>query len=102
MEVVSHQTYDWQERIISDDSGLLGKPAIRGTRISVEFVLERLADGWTEQQRLENYPRLTHDDLTAEFSYVAECMKDGLLFVKPVWLRDNEAFGKRKYSESFS
>jgi len=59
---------------------LLGKPAIRGTRISVEFVLERLADGWTEQQLLENYPRLTHDDLTAVFSYVAECMKDGLLF----------------------
>ena len=70
----------WQERITSDDKVLLGKPAVKGTRLSVEFILGRLADGWTEQQLLENYPRLTREDLKAVFSYAAECMQDGLLY----------------------
>lgn len=37
---------DWKERIVFDKNVLLGKPTIKGTRISVEFILERLADGW--------------------------------------------------------
>jgi uncharacterized protein (DUF433 family) len=71
---------NWHERIVSDESVLLGKPTVKGTRISIEFILERLADGWTEQQLLENYPRLTRDDLQAVFSYAADCLKDGLMF----------------------
>ncbi len=70
----------WQDRIISDENVLVGKPIIKGTRLSVEFILDRLADGWTETQLLENYPRLSNEDLRAVFSYTAECMKDGLLF----------------------
>ena len=71
---------NWQDRIVSDKAVLLGKPTIKGTRISVEFILERLANGWTEQQVLENYPRLTREDLQAVFSYAADSLKDGLLF----------------------
>lgn len=71
---------NWHERIISDETVLLGKPTIKGTRISVEFILERMANGWDEQQILENYPRLKREDLQAVFSYAAECMRDGLLF----------------------
>ena len=71
---------NWDERIVSDEAVLLGKPTIRGTRISVELLLERLADGWTEQQILENYPRLTRDDLQAVFAYASDCLKDGLLY----------------------
>lgn len=70
----------WQERIVSDKSVLLGKPTVKGTRISIEFILERLADGWTEEQLLENYPRLTQADLQAVFSYASDCLKDGLMF----------------------
>ena len=70
---------NWRERIVSDDTVLLGKPTIKGSRISIEFLLDRLADGWTEQQILENYPRLTHEDIQAVFSCAADCMKDGLL-----------------------
>ncbi|WP_169921813.1 DUF433 domain-containing protein [Spirosoma rigui] len=58
---------------------LLGKPTIRGTRRSVEFLLERLADGWTEQDLLDNYPRLTREALQAVFAYVHATMKDNLL-----------------------
>jgi len=59
---------NWQEYIYSDQSVLLGKPVIKGTRLSVEFLLERLADGWTEQDLLDNYPRLTKEALQAVFA----------------------------------
>jgi uncharacterized protein (DUF433 family) len=74
---------DWAERIVSNPGVLLGKPTIRGTRLSVEFILERLADGWTEQQLLENYPRLTPEDLRAVFAYATESLKDGLFLSVP-------------------
>ena len=73
---------NWQDYIVSDQKVLLGKPVIKGTRISVEFVLERLADGWTEEQILENYPRLNKDSIKAIFAYTYDCMKDGLLYMK--------------------
>lgn len=71
---------NWRERIGSDPAVRLGKPSIRGTRLSVEFLIGRLADGWTEQQLLENYPRLSKADLQAVFAYVQECLQDGLVF----------------------
>ena len=70
----------WRNHIHSDKEVLLGKPVIKGTRLSVEFIIGRLADGWTEQQLLENYPRLKKEDLQAVFNYVQECMHDGLLY----------------------
>jgi uncharacterized protein (DUF433 family) len=71
---------NWQMRIHSDPDVLLGKPVIIGTRLSVEFILERFASGWSEQEVLENYSRLTKEDIQAVFAYAYECMKDGLLF----------------------
>ena len=64
---------NWKERIVSDEKVLLGKPAIKGTRLGVAFLLDRIADGWTEEMLLENYPRLTREDLEAVLAYV----KDG-------------------------
>lgn len=71
---------EWQTHISSDDAVLLGKPTIKGTRISVEHIIGLLAQGWTEQQILENYPRLTSESLPAVFSYIQDCLKDGLLY----------------------
>jgi len=59
---------------------LLGKPTIKGTRISVELVVGLLAQGWTENQILQNYPRLTKESLQAIFAYIQDCIHDGLLF----------------------
>ena len=73
---------NWREHIHSDSDVLLGKPVIKGTRLAVELLIERLADGWTEQQLLDSYPRLTRNDLNAVFAYVLDCMHDGLLFEK--------------------
>jgi len=70
---------DWKERIVSDKNILLGKPTIKGTRISVEFVLERLANGWNEEKILDAYPHLKREDIQAVFAYLNDCVKDGLM-----------------------
>ena len=67
---------DWQGRIVSSADTLAGKPRIAGTRISVDFLLDLLASGWTQAQVLDNYPHLTPDDLQAAFAFVRDCMKD--------------------------
>ena len=71
----------WQEHITSNKDILQGKPVIKNTRLSVAFILERLASGWTENDLIENYPKLTQDSIKAVYSYLHECMKDGLLFI---------------------
>jgi len=71
---------EWREHITSDNNVLLGKPTVKGTRVSVEHIIGLLAQGWTEQQILENYPRLTQESLQAVFLYIQECLKDGLLY----------------------
>jgi len=71
---------NWRTHIVSDKEILLGKPTIRGTRIAVEFIVELLASGWTEQQILDNYPQLKKEDLQAVFAYIHECIQDGLMY----------------------
>ncbi len=55
----------WQERIIVDPQILVGKPVIRGTRLAVELIVDLLAQGWSEEEILKNYPGLTREDLQA-------------------------------------
>ena len=50
-------------RIEINPAVMLGKPVIRGTRIPVELILRKLADGMTEAELLDAYPRLTHEDI---------------------------------------
>ena len=71
---------DWKEYIVSDKEVLLGKPAIKGTRVSVEHIVGLLAQGWTEQDILDNFPRLTKESIQAVFAYIQDCINDGLLF----------------------
>ena len=44
---------------------LAGKPVIAGTRVSVDFIIGLLAEGWTEAEIAENYPGITHEDILA-------------------------------------
>ncbi len=71
---------EWSEYIISDKDVLLGKPTIKGTRISVDHIISLLAQGWSEEKILANYPRLNKDSLKAVFVYIYECLQDGLLY----------------------
>ncbi|MHA2250311.1 MAG: DUF433 domain-containing protein [Candidatus Kariarchaeaceae archaeon] len=57
------------DRIIIDPKILTGKAVIKGTRISVEFILELLAKDWTYEMILENYPQLTKEDILAVLNY---------------------------------
>lgn len=56
---------NWEDRLTIDPRVLTGKPVVRGTRIAVEFVVELLSEGWSEQQILDYYPGLSHEDLLA-------------------------------------
>lgn len=62
----------WQDRISIDPQVLVGKPVVRGTRLSVEFVVGLLAQGWAEADVLKNYPGLTHEDVLACLAYARE------------------------------
>jgi uncharacterized protein (DUF433 family) len=66
----------WRDLIHSDRGILSGKPVVKGTRLSVEFLLNLLANGWTEEQILESYPTLTRAGLNAVFAYAAESVAD--------------------------
>lgn len=74
---------DWQQYIHSDPDILLGKPVVKGTRLTVEFILRLYAAGWTEKQILENYPTLTSEALRAVFAFAAECMREEALYPLP-------------------
>lgn len=54
---------NWRERISSDPEVLVGKPVVKGTRISVELILGWLANGWTYEQILESYPHIVREDI---------------------------------------
>jgi uncharacterized protein (DUF433 family) len=62
---------DWRERIVVDPEILVGKPVIKGTRLAVELIVDLMAQGWSEQEILENYPGITHEDLQACLGYAS-------------------------------
>ncbi|ODU98395.1 MAG: antitoxin [Rubrivivax sp. SCN 70-15] len=67
---------DWRERIVSDPDILVGKPAVKGTRISVELILGWLAQGWTHEMLLESYPQLAREDILAALAFATELMRE--------------------------
>jgi uncharacterized protein (DUF433 family) len=71
------------ERISRDPTILMGKPCIRGTRISVEVIMRRFAAGLTADQIAQEYPELTKDDVLAAAGYAADLVRhDGLVAAK--------------------
>ncbi|MGD0624814.1 MAG: DUF433 domain-containing protein [Thermodesulfobacteriota bacterium] len=67
---------DWKDRIIIDPEVLTGKPIVKGTRLAVEFIVGLLAQGWSENDILQNYPGLTREDILACLSYAREVLQD--------------------------
>src|SRR5271163_2767059 len=61
-------------RIVIDPDILVGKPVVKGTRLSVDFLLGLLAQGWAEAEILRNYPGLEREDLLACWAYAAEAL----------------------------
>ena len=67
---------NWQERITIDPDILVGKPAIKGTRLAVEFIVELLAEGWSNNEIVENYPGITEEDIHACLAYASMALRD--------------------------
>lgn len=71
---------EWRGKIVSDKNVLAGKPVVKGTRLSVEFLLGLFANGWHEEDVLKNYPTLKKEDILAVFAFAQDGLKEGLIF----------------------
>ena len=73
------------DRIEINPAVMLGKPVIRGTRIPVELLLRKLAEGATQADLLDAYPRLTRADIQAAIGYAADTLahEETILLAKP-------------------
>jgi uncharacterized protein (DUF433 family) len=60
-----------EDLIVSNPNVMMGKPVVKGTRITVELILTKLAGGETVEQILEAHPRLTREGVQAAFEYEA-------------------------------
>jgi len=72
---VGRTSVNWRERLEQRPEVLGGKPVIKGSRLSVEFLLGLMAAGWEQPEILENYPGLTREDLLACLQYAQEVLE---------------------------
>ena len=66
---------NWEKRIAIDPKVLVGKPVIKGTRLAVEFIIDLLAQGWSDAEILRNYPGITQEDIRACLQYASDALK---------------------------
>ena len=71
----------FSDRISLDPRIIAGKPFIHGTRIPVDMIVRMVAQGIGESEIMEEYPRLTHDDIKAALVYAAEVVSDEDVFL---------------------
>jgi uncharacterized protein (DUF433 family) len=68
---------DWRAHIETKPGVMGGRPVIRGTRVTVEMLLQWMAAGWSEEDILRNYPRVARDDLRAVAAFAHDVIADG-------------------------
>ena len=64
----------WKDRIVLDPKIMVGKPVIKGTRITVARIVGLIAQGWSNEEILRNYPQLNKQDIEAALKYAAETL----------------------------
>ena len=69
-----------EELIQSDLAIMMGKPVIAGTRITVELILEKLAQGETFEQIVEAHPKLTREAILAALAFAAKALKADVIY----------------------
>lgn len=70
------------DRIVLDNDILAGKPVIRGTRITVELIIELMASGMAIPEILKEYPHLTNKDILAALEYAAQTLRSEEIIIK--------------------
>ncbi len=71
---------DWRKFVESDPKIMMGKPVIKGTRVPVELILEKLATGESFEQVIESHPRLTHESIRAAIAFAAENLRADVIY----------------------
>ena len=66
--------------IVSDPAVMMGKPVVKGTRITVELILEKLGAGETIEQILDAHPRLTREGIQAALAFAAETLRSDVIY----------------------
>lgn len=74
---------NWQDYISTDPKIMFGKPVIRGTRIPVELILEKLANGESVEHLLKAYPRITREDISACLFFAQHSVKNDVVYAAP-------------------
>jgi uncharacterized protein (DUF433 family) len=74
---------EWKNLITIDRDVLAGKPIIAGSRLSVEFILELIAEGWSEADMIRNYPGLTREQILACVAYAKDRLSEESVFPVP-------------------
>jgi len=78
-----HTQQHYQDRIVVNPQILVGKPVVKGTRIPVELVLERLEEDTDTTLLFEDYPQLTDEDIKACLWYAKELVKGEEVYPTP-------------------
>jgi uncharacterized protein (DUF433 family) len=73
-------TTQYQNRIVADPEIMVGKPIIKGTRITVELILRQLAQGIPVGEILQNYPHLTKEDIYAAIEYAGQLVEEESIY----------------------
>jgi uncharacterized protein (DUF433 family) len=74
------KTLDWREHITGNPNVLYGKPVLKGTRIPVDLILEKLGHGQTVENLLIAYPLLTSDSIAACLLFAADSVKSDIIY----------------------
>lgn len=84
---------DFMRRIVVNPKIMVGKPVIKGTRVAVYEIVNRVAQGWTFQEILEDFPRITEDDIKAALMYAGKLVEGEEIF--PEIINDKHAIPSR-------
>ena len=76
-------------RIVVDPNVMVGKPVIKGTRITVELILRQFAEGLTTDEILKNYPHLTKEDIRAVMAYATDRVEEETVYPTPTTLKEH-------------
>ena len=71
---------NWTAHIESNPKVMMGKPVIKNTRIPVDLLLEKLAEGETIDDLLEAYPTIKKDDIYAALAFASEAIKNEVVY----------------------
>jgi uncharacterized protein (DUF433 family) len=71
----------WKDRIIVDPTIMVGKPVVKGTRLTVELIVDLLANGWSEQEIIRNYPGISHEVILACLNYASDSIRSERVYL---------------------